>query len=233
MPSCFSLFDSGPTQSSPSDPRRDALPSRPTPPPGEFLYLLAADHEGLIEACTDLLPADIADALSDLPPDAAAKVVAALPFHLAVQVFDEPSLEAREELIERLPDEVVIPIIQAMSADRQVGLFRGLKEADRARLLHVLDAPTRDQLRLLMSYPPRSAGGIMTTEFVGIPASWNALDVRKREGTRECHRHARCPSCHHAAPLGWAGGRVTGRFGHCSSARSSNAGIVIATGVPG
>jgi magnesium transporter len=155
------------------------LPSRPTPPPGEFLYLLAVDHEGLIEACADLLPADIAEALSDLPPDAAAKVVGALPFHLAVQVFDEPSLEAREELIERLPDDVVIPIIQAMSADRQVGLFRGLKEIDRARLLHVLDAPTRDQLRLLMSYPPRSAGGIMTTEFVGVPASWSALDVRK------------------------------------------------------
>ncbi len=155
------------------------MPSRPTPPPGEFLYLLAADHEGLIEACTDLLPADIAEALSDLPPDAAAKVVGALPFHLAVQVFDEPSLEAREELIERLPDDFMIPIIQAMSADRQVGLFRGLKEADRARLLHVLDAPTRNQLRLLMSYPPRSAGGIMTTEFVGVPATWNALEVRK------------------------------------------------------
>ncbi len=155
------------------------MPSRPTPPPGEFLYLLAADHDSLIEACTDLLPADIAEALSDLPPDAAAKVVGALPFHLAVQVFDEPSLEARDELIERLPDDTVIPIIQAMSADRQVGLFRGLKEADRARLLHVLDAPTRDQLRLLMSYPPKSAGGIMTTEFVGVPSRWTALDVRK------------------------------------------------------
>lgn len=155
------------------------MPSRPAPPPGELLYLLAADHDGLIEACADLLPADIAEALSDLPPDAAAMVVAALPFHLAVQVFDEPSLEAREELIERLPDDAVIPIIQAMSADRQVALFRGLKEADRARLLHVLDAPTRDQLRLLMSYPPRSAGGIMTTEFVGVPSTWTALAVRK------------------------------------------------------
>ncbi len=162
------------------------MPSRPTPPPGEFLYLLAGDQEDFVAACTDLLPADIAESLNDLPTEAAARVVGALPFHLAVQLFDEPSLENRGELIERLSNEVLIPLIQAMSADQQVRLFRELKEADRARLLHVLDAPTRDQLKLLMSYPPQSAGGLMTTEFVGIPMHWTALQVRlhvAREGS--------------------------------------------------
>lgn len=160
--------------------------SRPTPPPGEFLYLLAADADDFIAACADLLPADIAEALNDLPTEGASKVLAALPFHLAVQVLNEPSLEARGELIERLPDDITIPLIQALSADQQVRLFRDLKESDRARLLHVLDAPTRDQLRLLMSYPPQSAGGLMTTEFVGVPESWTALQVRlhvAREGS--------------------------------------------------
>jgi len=66
-----------------------------------------------------------------------------------------------------------------MSADQQVRLFRDLKGPDRARLLHVLDAPTRNQLKLLMSYPPQSAGGLMTTEFVSVPDNWTALDVRK------------------------------------------------------
>jgi magnesium transporter len=155
------------------------VPSRPTPPPGELLYLLAGDDEEFLSTCASLLPADIADALNDLPREAAAKVVAALPFHLAVEAFDEPSLEARDELVAFLPDPVAIPLIQAMSADQQVRLFRGLRETDRARLLHVLDAPTRDQLRLLMSYPAQSAGGLMTTEFVGVPSSWTALDVRR------------------------------------------------------
>ena len=155
------------------------MPSRPTPPPGELLYLLAADDEDFVDTCANLLPADIADALNDLPREAAAKVVAALPFHLAVELFDEPSLEGREEIVELLADPVAKPLIQAMSADQQVRLFRDLKETDRARLLHVLDAPTRDQLRLLMSYPPQSAGGLMTTEFVGVPSNWTALDVRR------------------------------------------------------
>jgi magnesium transporter len=162
------------------------VPSRPTPPPGELLYLLTADPDDFVAACTDLLPADIAEGLNDLPEDAATKVIAALPFHLAVQVLDETLLERRGELIERLPDDVMIPLIQALSADQQVRLFRDIKESDRARLLHVLDAPTRNQLRLLMSYPPQSAGGLMTTEFVSVPASWTALQVRlhvAREGS--------------------------------------------------
>lgn len=155
------------------------MPPRPTPPPGELLYLLAADEEDFVRTCADLLPADIAEALNDLPRPAAAKVVAALPFHVAVEVLDEPSLDHREDLVEPLPDSVAIPLIQAMSADQQVRLFRELKETDRARLLHVLDAPSRDQLRLLMSYPPQSAGGLMTTEFLGVPSGWTALDVRR------------------------------------------------------
>lgn len=154
------------------------MTTRPTPPPGEVLYLLSGDQAEMVAACADLLPADIAESLGDLPPEAAAKVLAALPFHIAVQVLDESLLENKEELIERLPDDAAIPLIQAMSADQQVRLFRELKETDRARLLHVLDAPTRDQLRLLMSYPPQSAGGLMTTEFVSVPESWTALQVR-------------------------------------------------------
>ncbi len=153
------------------------MPTRPEQPSPELLYLLAGDEEDFIAASADLLPADIAEALNDLPPEGAARVVQALPFHLAVQLFDEPELERRGEIFESLADERAIPLIEAMSSDQQVELFRELREADRARLLHVLDAPTREVLKLLMSYPPHSAGGIMTTEFLGVPATWNAAQV--------------------------------------------------------
>jgi magnesium transporter len=153
------------------------MPTRPEQPSPELLYLLSGDEEDFIAASADLLPADIAEALNDLPPEGAARVVQALPFHRAVQLFDEPELERRGEIFESLADERAIPLIEAMSSDQQVELFRELREADRARLLHVLDAPTREVLKLLMSYPPHSAGGIMTTEFLGVPATWNAAQV--------------------------------------------------------
>jgi magnesium transporter len=157
---------------------REAEHGEKAPISPELLYLLAGDEEELQLACADLRPADIADALNRLPPAAAARVVGALPFHRAVQLFDEPELERRGELMERLDQTRAVPILEAMAADQQVELFRELPEPARDRLIHVLAAPTRDALKLLMRYAPTSAGGIMTTEFVAVPASWTAAQVK-------------------------------------------------------
>jgi len=151
------------------------LDSQPTP---ELLYLLHGDPADLHEALLGLRAADIADALRGLAPDAAAKVMAALPFDLAVQVFDEPELEYhRYDIIKQMDERSVAPLIEAMSADQQADLFRVLPEKDRSRLLKLLDEPTRRTLTHLLEYAPDTAGGIMTTEFVGVPATWTVEQV--------------------------------------------------------
>src|SRR4030095_13791508 len=149
-----------------------------TPPSPELLYLLSGDEDDFAAACADFLPADIAEGLNELPVEAATRVVAALPFHRAVQVFDEPQLTRRGELVAGLEPGRAIPLIEAMSSDQQVELFRELSDEARGRLIHVLDAPTRDSLNLLLRYPPTSAGGIMTTEFMSVPAGWNVDQVK-------------------------------------------------------
>jgi magnesium transporter len=155
------------------------MPTLPAPPSPELLYLLAGDEEDLLAACENLRPADVAEALNKLPVEAAARVVSALPFDLAVQLLDEPELERRGDIFETLDERRAIPLVEALSSDQQVELFRELKEADRARLFHVVDAPTRDIIKLLLAYPPTSAGGIMTTEFVGVPATWTVEQVKR------------------------------------------------------
>ncbi len=153
------------------------MTAKPAPPSPELLYLLSGDEDDFQAACADFLPADIAEALNDLPLAPAARVVAALPFHRAVQIFDEPQLQRRGEIVAQLDPARAVPLIEAMSSDQQVELFRELDEATRARLGHVLDAPTRQTLDLLMGYPPTSAGGIMTTEFLGVPGDWTVNQV--------------------------------------------------------
>jgi len=69
-------------------------PSAPELTP-EYLYLLSGDADDFAAAVEDLRAADIAEPLNHLPVEAAAKVVGALPFALAVQLFDEPELERR------------------------------------------------------------------------------------------------------------------------------------------
>lgn len=145
---------------------------RPTP---ELLYLLAADPEDFHEVVAGLQPADIAECLKVLPPPAAARVLAALPFETSVLVFDEPELELqRAGIIARLGDDEVRPLIEAMSADQQADLFRELAPADRKRLMVRLRPETQVALTMLLQYPPDTAGGIMTTEFVGVPSDWTA-----------------------------------------------------------
>ena len=155
------------------------MPTLSGPPSPELLYLLSGDEEDLLAACENLRPADVAEALNQLPVEAAARVVSALPFDLAVQLLDEPELDRRGDIFERLDERRAVPLIEALSSDQQVELYRELKEADRARLLHVLDAPTRDVLKLLLAYPPTSAGGIMTTEFVAVPSTWTVDQVKR------------------------------------------------------
>lgn len=139
----------------------------------ELLYLLHGDPTDLAEMLAGMRAADIADALRHLPPEAGAKVMAALPFDLAVEVFDEPELaDHRVDLIQQMPIAAVGPLIDAMSADQQADLFRELPEHDRPRLLKQLDRTSQQSLALLLKYPTDTAAGIMTTEFVSMPATW-------------------------------------------------------------
>src|SRR5690348_14903034 len=105
----------------------------------ELLYLLHGDPAELAATLSELRAADVAEALHRLrhrTPDAAARVLAALPFDLAVQVLDEPELEHKGELfthLAKLAPAASASLIEAMSADRQADLFRELPEAERAR----------------------------------------------------------------------------------------------------
>ena len=141
----------------------------------ELLYLLQSDPGDFAAALAGMRAADVAEALNylhDRAPDAAGKVLAALPFDLAVQVLDEPELEGRDELFPQLDARVGAQLIEAMSADQQADLWRELSDGDRARFLPGLSRETRRGLDLLLAYPETSAGGIMTTEFVGLPGDW-------------------------------------------------------------
>jgi magnesium transporter len=146
----------------------------------ELLYLLHGDPIELAQALEGLRAADVAEALEELTPDAAAKLMAVLPFDLAVQVFDEPELEGhRCAIIERMDEGSAAALIEAMSSDQQADLFRELPERERPRFLKRLEPPTRESLTMLLKYPPETAGGIMTTEFVSMPTTWSvqqALD---------------------------------------------------------
>jgi magnesium transporter len=147
-----------------------AQPSASIP---ELLYLLHGDPQELAETVANMRAADVAEALGRLRVEAAARVVAALPFDLAVQVLEEPeSRRDRANILGRIPPDTAGALIDAMSPDEQADLLRSAGQDERSRFLRTLSPETREALKLLLTYPPESAGGIMTTEFVAVPVTW-------------------------------------------------------------
>jgi magnesium transporter len=144
----------------------------------ELLYLLHGEPADLALAARNFRSADIAEALIQLPPEISAKVLNALPFDLTVQVFDEPELaHHRAEIARHMDEDAAAELIEAMSADQRADLFRELPNADRPRLMKRLESGTQDMLQSLLRYRPDTAGGIMTTEFVSVPATWTVDQV--------------------------------------------------------
>ncbi|HEY2163943.1 MAG TPA: magnesium transporter [Gemmatimonadaceae bacterium] len=146
-------------------------------PNAELLYLLQGDPAELVETLAGMAPADIAEALRELPPAAAATVVAVMPFDLAVRVLDEPELEVGYGIIQSMEPGAAAALIEAMSADQQADLVRGIPPSARGPLLDKLDPDTRHTLKLLLEYRPDTAGGIMTTEVMTVPADWSVAQT--------------------------------------------------------
>jgi CBS domain-containing protein len=132
--------------------------------------------------------ADIVDALNQLTPEIAARILLHLPLELAIETLDTPGLDAAE-IIAAFPRDKVMPYISGMSDDRVAEILRHLPRDVRNDLITRLDAPARAALDRILSYPPDTAGAIMTTEFVTVPADWSVKQtlahIRMVEKSRE------------------------------------------------
>jgi magnesium transporter len=148
-----------------------------TPTSPELLYLLSGDPAELAAVTDSLRCADVAEAMNALPAEGAAAVLAALPLDVAVRLVDEPEFLNRGAIFARLDVALANTLIEAMAPDERAALFRALPEHARAQLFKALEPATRTSLERLLAYPPESAGGIMTTEFIALPATWRVEEA--------------------------------------------------------
>lgn len=142
-----------------------------------------------LRAFASLNSADAIELLNTFEIDAAVEVMSRLPLERAVAIYDRPELQRAGELMAALPDARAADLLEGMADDRAADVLAELDEADRARLSGRLRAGTLEALRRLMRYPPRTAGSLMSTEFVSVPSDWTVartLDhVRRVERSRE------------------------------------------------
>ncbi len=133
--------------------------------------------------------ADIVEFLNAKTPADAADFVAHLPHEWAVEVLDQPTFEWASEVLESLAVEKAVAVLEGMSTDRAADVLRWVEDDVRDRLQALLSPEAKAAIAHLLTYPEDTAGALMTTEFVTVPASWTVqqtLDhIRAVERTRE------------------------------------------------
>jgi magnesium transporter len=149
----------------------------------------AAQAAALVILLVNERAADIAETLNEESPAVAAAVLLGLLRDRAIEILDQPILDSGAEIVSLLPRETAAALLAGVSADRVAHLFRKLEEPHRTELLERLDPDTSVMIQRLLSYPPRSAGSIMTTEIASVPSNVTVrqtLDyLRQVERTRE------------------------------------------------
>jgi magnesium transporter len=133
--------------------------------------------------------ADIVEALNGRDLQAAASLLTHMSLERTIEIFDRPEQARPGELLLALPGELGGRVLRGMSADRAADTLHEMDGPDRAGLLARVDADTARILSRLMGYPEGTAGSMMTTEFVAVPATATVADtlrtIREVERTRE------------------------------------------------
>ncbi|CAN5565245.1 CBS domain-containing protein [soil metagenome] len=137
---------------------------------------LRVPHEGLRQ----LHPADLASIIDQLAPRDRAGVIASLDDEAAADAIEEMDPETQVEVLEDLTPERAADILEEMSPDDAADLVADLSEAARAEILPLMEREEAEEVRELLGYPEDAAGGIMTTQFVAIPATLSAAQTIER-----------------------------------------------------
>ena len=121
---------------------------------------------GIGAQVADLAAADLAELLNQLTLVEAATVVSMLPVARAIEVCDQPTMRRRAAILEHLDPTRAAEILAGLSADERTDIVQKMGLHERHRIVAKLSPELRKELESLLKYPPHTAGGIMTTEFV-------------------------------------------------------------------
>ena len=130
--------------------------------------LVEAGQRGMVlNLVAELRPADVAQLLQHLAPEAARLAFRWLPEETTSRALPELESAERAEILDGLPTADLVALLDRLDTDDQADVLADVEaeEADRV-LVQLEDAQA---VEALLSYAEDTAGGIMATEVVAVP----------------------------------------------------------------
>ncbi|MCL1879595.1 MAG: CBS domain-containing protein [Actinomycetia bacterium] len=126
---------------------------------------LSMSHKRLSE----LHPADVADILEQLDPRQRAAVFDHLDKQQAAETFSELEDEFQADMIDDLSEHQAAGLLAQMEPDDAADILGDLPYEKAEKLLWLMGVSDEQRIRNLLGYKEKSAGGIMTSDFVALP----------------------------------------------------------------
>jgi CBS domain-containing protein len=133
----------------------------------------------------ELHPADMAEIISDLNRLETDQFLGSLDVEKLADTLEEVETEFQASLVESMSDEKVADVLEEMEPDEAADLLAELPKERSSELLALMDTEEAADVRLLLTYPEDSAGGIMTTQF-----AWVEPDLTAEQAIHFLREHA-------------------------------------------
>ncbi|MDR2109106.1 MAG: CBS domain-containing protein, partial [Coriobacteriales bacterium] len=162
---------------------------------------LSISHKRLHE----LHPADVADILEQLDPQQRAKVFEHLDAQQAAETMSELGDEYQTDIIDDMSDSDASELLASMDPDDAADILGDLPYEKAEKLLWLMGVQDSGRIRMLLGYRDKTAGGIMTPEFITVAEDSTVLQtIEKIRGMSE-----ELETVHYVYTVN-ASGRVTG-----------------------
>ncbi|VVB72834.1 MgtE intracellular N domain protein [uncultured archaeon] len=128
----------------------------------------------------DLHPADIADILEDLNNKDRLFILDSLGDETAAETMEEMDPQVQATMVKQMKSDDVADILENMNPDDAADLLGILPEEKASEVLNLMGEEEAEEVKWLMRYSDRTAGSLMTTEYIAVPSECRVQDVFAR-----------------------------------------------------